>query len=307
MNIHSNSEKILVASTDVLHALENKTPLVALESTVITHGMPFPQNLEMAVELEEILINSGVTPAFIAIIDGVMRVGLSRDEIRMLSTAAGVMKAGTREIATAIHLGRSAGTTVSATIRIASFMEIKIFATGGIGGVHRDYLQSMDVSSDLTELANSKMIVVCSGAKSILDIPKTFEVLESLSVPVVVFGSDQIPGFYLRETHIKSPLRLDNVDDIVGIYQIRKQLWLNGSVLVLNPINKECELHDFDVDEVVESSLDAAFSAGISGQDMTPFILDNIVKLTNGESLRANLELIKNNVRLSASIAQYLA
>lgn len=302
MNL-TNTKNLIAVTSKVTDAISRHEPVVALESTVITHGMPYPRNLEVALELEEILVNKNVMPAFTAVINGVVKAGLTHDELRHLASSEQSRKAGVRDLASCVYFKHTAGTTVSATVRIATLLGIKVFATGGIGGVHRDYLESMDVSADLLELTRSSMIVICAGAKLLLDVLKTFEYLEALSIPVAVYRSDFIPGFYVAETELKAPLRLDQIKDIVDIYNIRKSMDLNGVLLVLNPISKNKELKNFNFEEIIKSALSFAHKKNVSGQAMTPFLLAEITKQTDGKSLLANVELIKQNVQLAADVS----
>jgi len=284
-------------SAEVSEALRDNRPVVALESTIIAHGMPYPKNVETATAVEQIIRDHGATPATIAILGGNIHVGLSAQQLNELGTAKDVWKVSLRDLPFVVSQHLHGATTVAATMRIAAKAGIPIFVTGGIGGVHRGAAYSMDVSADLTEMAQTNVAVISAGIKSILDIGLTLEKLETLGVPVVTYGSDLFPSFYSRESGFKSPLRLD------AHSAVKWELGINGSVLIANPVPVEHEVPHVVMEEHIRKALDAADTAKVKGKDITPFLLKYIAEQTVGESLAANIELVKNNARLGAQIA----
>ncbi len=288
-------------------ALAERAPVVALESTIITHGMPFPDNLRMAERVEAIIAAEGATPATIAVIDGRLKVGLSGEERAALAEAKGAMKLSRADLAFAVAAGRTGGTTVAATMIGAHLAGISVFATGGIGGVHKGAETSFDISADLDELARTPVIVVSAGAKAILDIPKTLEVLETRGVPVVAYRSDVMPAFWSPTSAHRAPLRLDEADAIARFFQIRQALGLGGGMLVANPVPAEHAIEEPRMNDWILRAQAAADAAGISGKEVTPFLLAKIVELSGGDSLRTNIALVENNARLAARIAIALA
>jgi pseudouridine-5'-phosphate glycosidase len=296
-------KEMLLISAEVQHALEHNLPIVALESTIISHGMPWPQNAITAKSVEDVVRAHGAVPATIAIRDGKCLVGLSTDDIDYLGQTKSVWKVSLRDMPYVISNKLPGATTVAATMRIASMVGIKLFATGGIGGVHRGAATTMDISADLTEMAHTNVAIVAAGVKSILDVGLTLEYLETLGVPVVTFGQDAFPSFYSSKSGYSSPLRLDTPLAMAGLLRSKWDLELNGSVLIANPIPKEFEMEQDAIEEHIVNALNEANRLHIKGKEVTPFLLQAIASNTNGESLEANIALIKNNARLAAEIA----
>lgn len=288
---------------EVQEALRNSKPVVALESTIISHGMPFPQNVETALAVEQAVRENGAIPATIAIMNGKCHVGLSPDELSYFGNAKDVWKVSLRDMPFVISKKLYGATTVAATMRIASMAGIKIFVTGGIGGVHRGAENSMDISADLTEMENTSVAVVSAGVKSILDIGLTLEYLETKGIPVVTFGQDEFPSFYSRKSGFRSPLRLDSTKEIADMLHTKWELGLAGSVLIANPVPAEQEIANDQIEGHIREALDAAAAKKISGKEVTPFLLQYIANHTNGESLEANIALIKHNAKTGAEIA----
>lgn len=293
----------LLISPEVSNALRNNLPLVALESTIIAHGMPWPKNVETAKEVETIIRTAGAVPATIAILEGKLCVGLDNEQLEVLGKKKGIWKVSLRDMPFVVSQKLDGATTVAATMRIAAMAGIRVFVTGGIGGVHREASQTMDISADLTELAQTNVAVVSAGVKSILDIGLTLEKLETLGVPVVTFGSDEFPSFYSRESGFKTPLRLDKAEEIAALLSSKWSMGLNGSVLIANPVPKEQEVPYEKMEGFIQEALKAATEAGIRGKETTPFLLKRIAEATGGESLGANIALVKNNAKLGAAIA----
>lgn len=294
-------------SPEVADALGQGQPVVALESTIITHGMPFPANLETALMVEETVRANGAIPATIALIDGRLCAGLDADALTALAKADGVAKASGRDLAAIMARGGSAGTTVSATMRIAELAGIAVFATGGIGGVHRGAEQSFDISADLTELGQTGTAVICAGVKSILDIAKTLEFLETQRVPVIAYGTDDFPAFFTRESGAKADHRLDTPQQIAKAILLHGRLGSGSGLLIANPIPLENALDPAFIDETIAQAIAEAASRGIHGKAVTPFLLARINELSGGKSLVANIALIRNNAALAALIAVELA
>jgi len=290
-------------SQEVSLAKMDGAPLVALESTIITHGMPFPQNLETARLVENTIREAGAVPATMAVLDGVIHVGLNPDELDALAEATDVMKLSRADLAFALATGRTGATTVAATMICAQQAGIEVFATGGIGGVHRNAERSFDISADLMELAQTRVTVVCAGAKAILDIPKTLEVLETNGVPVIAFGQDALPAFWSRDSGLAAPLRADSAAEIAAAHVSRRDLGLPGGQLVANPIPEDAEIPRSTIDPVIARAIADATEAGVEAKAVTPFLLDRIFHLTDGASLTANIALVCNNARLAAAIA----
>lgn len=288
---------------EVQHALDNNLPVVALESTIISHGMPWPQNAITAKAVEDEVRKYGAVPATIAIKDGKCLVGLSSEDIDYFGQAKDVWKVSLRDMPYVIAKKLPGATTVATTMRIASMAGIKIFATGGIGGVHRGAERTMDISADLTEMGQTNVAVVAAGVKSILDIGLTLEYLETIGVPVVTYGQDEFPSFYSSKSGFKSPLRLDSSQEMASLLKSKWELGLDGSVLIANPIPKEYEMGETEIEKHILKALSEANAQHIKGKEVTPFILQYIAKNTDGESLEANIALIKNNARVAASIA----
>lgn len=294
----------LVISPEIKKALKENRPVVALESTIISHGMPYPQNVETALNVEKIVRDNGAIPATIAIIKGKLTVGISPDEIEYLGKKGlAVIKTSRRDIPIIVTRGEDGATTVAATMIIASMAGIKIFATGGIGGVHRGAETTMDISADLDELANTNVAVVCAGAKSILDLGLTLEYLETKGVPVIGYQTDELPAFYTRESGFKVNYRLDTPHEIAKAIKIKEELNLKGSMVIANPIPDEYSMDHNLISKAIDDAILEANRLGIKGKDTTPFLLDKVKKITGGKSLEANIQLVYNNAKLAAQIA----
>ena len=295
--------KYLTIHPEVAKALANKQAVVALESTIIAHGMPYPRNVQTAIEVENIVRENGAIPATIALLDGKLCVGLNKEQLEYLGTAKEVWKVSLRDMPFVISKKIAGATTVAATMRVASMAGIKIFVTGGIGGVHREAENTMDISADLTEMAQTSVAVISAGIKSILDIGLTLEYLETLGVPVVTYGQDIFPSFYSRESAFASPLRLDSPNEIADMLRSKWDLGLNGSVMIANPIPRENEIPFAKIEKFISEALIEAKKNTITGKKVTPFLLSYIARQTQGESLDANIALVKNNAKLGAQIA----
>jgi pseudouridine-5'-phosphate glycosidase len=287
---------------NVLYALKAKQPVVALESTVITHGLPYPQNLALARDMEREVTTLGATPATIAVIDGIVHVGLEVDELDRMTMGNDLVKISTRDIAPAILQKRSGGTTVAGTLAIAQQVGIQVFATGGIGGVHRG--KPFDISTDLTILAETRMVVVCAGAKAILDLPATLEILETLGVPVAGYQVDEFPAFYSRSSGLPVSVRVETAQEIAELARLHWDLGMKSAVLVVQPAPKEAAIEGQAVEEAIREALEESERKKIRGQAVTPFLLKEVSDLTNGTSLEANLALLLNNARLATEVAK---
>lgn len=290
-------------TSEVKQALEQKRPVVALESTIITHGMPWPQNYEMAQKVEATVRENGATPATIAVIEGEIYVGLTAETLEALAKTQDALKLSRADLAICMAKGLTGATTVAATMIIANLAGISVFATGGIGGVHRGAELSFDISADLQELAQTPVSVVAAGPKAILDIPKTLEVLETLGVPVIAFGQDDLPAFWSRSSGLQAPLRMDTARDIARAHEIRKTLGLPGGQLIANPVPLDKEIPKDHIDPIIQVALEEAEKRNISAKKVTPFLLTRILELTDGRSLDTNIALVLNNARLAAEIA----
>ena len=290
-------------SPEILHAIKKKLPIVALESTIISHGMPYPKNIETAIMVEETVRANDAIPATIAIIKGRIKVGLTRDEIDFLATNDEVQKVSRRDLAVAVAQKTSGSTTVASTMIIASLAKIAVFATGGIGGVHRGAENTLDVSADLEELSKTNVCVVCAGAKAILDIGLTLEYLETKGVPVIGYKTSDLPAFYSTKSGFKVDYRIDSAADIAQILKTKWDLSIDGGVLVTIPIPQEFELTLDIMNKAINEAITQADSENIIGKDITPYLLSKVNELTHGESLEANMKLIKNNAALAAKIA----
>ncbi|MEL7462603.1 MAG: pseudouridine-5'-phosphate glycosidase [Pseudomonadota bacterium] len=292
-------------SPEVADALANGAPVVALESTIITHGLPAPRNVEVAREAEAAIRALGATPATIAVLDGALHVGLTEDELIRLAEATDVWKLSRADLAVAMAAGATGATTVAATMIAARLAGIEVFATGGIGGVHRGAETDFDISADLTELAETPVTVVCAGAKAILDLPKTLEALETRGVPVIGYRTDELPAFWSRSSGLAAPLRLDDPAEIAAAHATRRALGLPGGQLVVNPIPEDAEIPNAEMDPLIEAALAAAARDGVRGKAVTPFLLAAILEATEGRSLEANISLYLSNCRLAAEIALF--
>lgn len=294
----------LTHSPEVARALAAGQPVVALESTIITHGMPWPQNVESARAVEACVRDHGAVPATIAIMAGRIHIGLTEAELDALGQARGVAKLSRADLAACLASGGIGATTVAATMICARLAGIGVFATGGIGGVHRGAETSFDISADLMELAQTPVTVVAAGAKAILDLPKTLEVLETQGVPVIAFGQDEFPAFWSRSSGLKAPLRMDSAAEIAAAHRMRQTLGLPGGQLVANPIPPEAEIPRAEITPVIEAALAEAEAQGIAAKAVTPFLLQRIFEMTAGRSLQSNIALVLNNARLAAEIAR---
>ncbi|POO57276.1 pseudouridine-5'-phosphate glycosidase [Agrobacterium rosae] len=290
-------------SQEVAAAKQRGAPIVALESTIITHGMPYPGNIQMAESVEQIIRDQDAVPATIAVIHGTLHIGLEKHELEALAQTTDAMKVSRADIAFAIAERRTGATTVAATMIAADHAGIKVFATGGIGGVHRGAEETFDISADLTELARTGVIVVCAGAKAILDVPKTLEVLETQGVPVVTFGSTEFPAFWSRASGLKSPLSLNSPAAIANFQTTREQLGIEGGMLIANPVPEEDEISSEEMEIYIQRALSHAEEDEISGKSVTPYLLSKIFEITEGRSLETNIALVRNNARLAAEIA----
>lgn len=289
---------------EVKQALEQNLPVVALESTIISHGMPYPQNVEMAKKCEEIIRENGAVPATIAIINGRIKVGLTEEDLNLLATSKNVAKVSRRDLAKVISTKQIGATTVASTMICANMAGIKFFVTGGIGGVHRGYEETLDVSADLDELGRTNVNVICAGAKSILDLPRTLEYLETKGVPVVGYQTDYLPQFFTRESEYKLNLRLDTPTEIAEMIKTKDELELSGGVLITNPIPEEASMDKKYIDGLIDKAINEANEKHIIGKDVTPFLLAKIVEESGGKSLEANIALVYNNAKVGAQIAK---
>jgi pseudouridylate synthase len=296
----------LTFSPEVAAARTTGAAIVALESTIITHGMPYPQNLQTARAVEDTVRAAGAVPATIAIMAGRIHIGLTYADLDALAQTKDAMKLSRADLAACLAMGRTGATTVAATMICAHLANIHVFATGGIGGVHRGAESSFDISADLLELARTPVTVVCAGAKAILDIPKTLEVLETHGVPVIAYGQDDFPAFWSRSSGLTSPLRMDTPDAIAIAHNTRASLGLAGGQLVANPVPPDAEIPRATIVPVIETALKDAMAQGIAAKAVTPFLLQRVYELTAGRSLDANIALVLNNARLAAAIAQSL-
>lgn len=288
---------------EVAAALASGRPVVALESTIITHGMPYPANVETARAVEAAVRARGAVPATIAVLDGRIAVGLDDSRMQWLGQATGVLKLSRADLGYAVASGRAGSTTVAATMIAAALAGVGVFATGGIGGVHRGAADSFDVSADLQELARTPVTVVCAGAKAILDLPKTFETLETLGVPVVGYGVDRLPAFWSRDSGIPAPIRLDSAADIAAMLASREALGLAGGALICNPVPEADEIPAAEVARFIDEALSDAAAAGVVAKEVTPYLLGRMLELTGGRSLATNIALIRSNAALAADIA----
>ncbi len=296
----------LTFSPEVQAARAAGQPVVALESTIITHGMPWPQNVDMARTVEADIRAGGAVPATIAIMDGRIHIGLTEAQLQRLAQSTDVLKLSRADLAVALATGRTGATTVAATMICAALAGIEVFATGGIGGVHRGAETSFDISADLQELAETRVTVVAAGAKAILDLPKTLEVLETLGVPVIAYGQDSLPAFWSRTSGLRAPLRLDSPAEIAASHRMRARLGLPGGQLIANPIPAADEIPAATLAPLIAQAIAEADAQNIAAKDVTPFLLARIYTLTEGASLTANLALVRNNARLAAGIATAL-
>ena len=294
---------MLAVAPEVRDALASGRPVVALESTIISHGMPYPRNVQTAREVEQIIRDAGAVPATIAILHGVPRIGLDDPELDLLGSDSQVRKVSIRDLPYVVARGEHGATTVASTMRLAALAGIRVFVTGGLGGVHRGGEASLDVSADLTELSLTDVAVVSAGVKSLLDIGRTLEVLETLGVPVITVGSDDFPSFYSRSSGFRSPLRVETAGEVARTMRAKWDLGIAGGLVVANPIPAEDEIPEAAIGALISRAVAEADARGITGAAITPYLLGRIVELSDGESLRANIALVKDNARLGAAIA----
>ncbi|MBD1558950.1 pseudouridine-5'-phosphate glycosidase [Vibrio sp. S9_S30] len=294
----------LDVTPEVAQALKSGQPVVALESTIISHGMPYPQNVETALKVEQTVRDNGAIPATIAILKGRLKVGMSQEEIEYLGKAGqNVIKTSRRDIPFIVAKGEDGATTVASTMILAAMAGIKVFATGGIGGVHRGAETTFDVSADLQELANTNVAVVCAGAKSILDIGLTLEYLETHGVPVIGYQTETLPAFYTRDSEFKVDYRLDSPAQIATALKAKWDLGLNGGAVIANPIPEQYAMNKAEIDQVIASAIEEMDAKGIKGKDSTPFLLAKVAEKTAGNSLASNIQLVFNNAKLAAEVA----
>ena len=299
-----NLENYLEIKQEVKEALLYNKPVVALESTIISHGMPYPENVKMAKKVEEIIKSEGAVPATIAIMNGKIKIGLTDKDLEELAQAKEVAKVSRRDIARILASSTLGATTVASTMILAEMAKIKFFVTGGIGGVHRGYEKTLDVSADLEELAQTNVTVICAGAKAILDLPRTMEYLETKGVNVVGYQTKVLPAFYTRESDIKLMSFVDTAQELAKIIYTKDELDLKGGTLVVNPIPVEDSIEASYINKIIDKAIEESFNQGIEGKDVTPFLLKRIVEETKGKSLEANLALVYNNAKVGAQIAK---
>ena len=292
---------------EVAQAIAQGQPVVALESTIIAHGMPYPQNVQTALEVEAVIREAGAVPATIAVLEGKICVGLSREQIEVLGSTPDVMKLSRRDLPYAVATGKPGATTVAATMICAALAGVQVFVTGGIGGVHRGAAESFDISADLQELAHTSVAVVCAGAKSILDLPLTLEYLETQGVPVIGVGQEEFAAFFTRSSGLKADFRMDTAQEQAKFIRTKWQLGLSGGVVISNPVPLEMEIPAAQIDYIVAQALEEAKAQGIGGKRVTPYLLKRINELTGGQSLKTNIALVKNNARVGAQLAVALA
>jgi pseudouridine-5'-phosphate glycosidase len=304
---HPLLNPLLTLTDEVAAALRDGTPVVALESTIISHGMPYPQNVAMALEVEAIIREHGAVPATIAVLDGRPRIGLSTDDLELLASHPDVAKVSVRDLPFVVARGAHGATTVAATMRLAALAGIRTFVTGGLGGVHRGAQQTFDVSADLTEMGTTRVAVVCAGVKSILDIGLTLETLETLGVPVLGYGTDEFPSFFSRSSGHRAPMRVDAPGEVAAVMAASWDLGLDRGLVVANPIPVEDEIPAEEIGRIIDRALADMDALGIHGKDATPYLLGRIVEISDGASLVANIALVRNNARLGAQIAREYA
>lgn len=298
---------LLDYTVEVKEALESGKPVVALESTIISHGMPYPENVKMAKEVEDVIRENGAVPATIALMDGRIKIGLTNEDLELLATSQNVRKTSRRDLAYVLSEKEIGATTVATTMICAELAGIQIFVTGGIGGVHRGAETTMDISADLEELSQTNVAVICAGAKSILDIGLTLEYLETKGVPVVGYGTDAFPAFYSATSQFTSNFRVDSPEQVADMLKMKWNLGLNGGAVIANPIPDESSLDEQEISAIIEKALQEANDNGIKGKDVTPFLLGKVKELTEGKSLEANIALVMNNAKVGAQIAKAYA
>ncbi len=296
--------KYLSVSAPVAEALAKGKPVVALESTIISHGMPYPQNVETALKVEAAIREAGAVPATVAVIGGKLKAGLTPEEIEYLGKkGTAVTKASRRDLPVLVARGEDGATTVTTTMIIAAMAGIKVFATGGIGGVHRGAETTMDISADLEELSRTPVMVICAGAKSILDLGLTLEYLETKGVPVIGYGTEELPAFYTRKSGFRVDYRVDTPEELASAFKVKQEMGLGGGMLVTNPIPEEYSMDKAVIDAAIDQAVEECRLKGIRGKETTPFLLARIKDITGGDSLEANIALVLNNARLAARVA----
>ena len=297
--------RYLDLSPEVKEALESGKPVVALESTIISHGMPYPKNVQTTVAVENTIRENGAVPATIAIIKGRLKVGLTPEELEYFGKKGmAITKTSRRDIPVIVSKGEDGATTVAATMMIASMAGIQVFATGGIGGVHRGAETTMDISADLDEFTKTPVLVVCAGAKAILDLNLTMEYLETKGIPVFCYQTDELPAFYTRQSGIKAPFRADSPEELASIWNTKKELGIQGGFIVANPIPEEFSMDPKRINAAIDEAISEMNKLGICGKETTPYLLDKVQKLTGGDSLESNIRLVLNNAALAAKIAK---
>ena len=301
-------EQFLDVAPEVAEAVRNNKPVVALESTIISHGMPYPQNVETALNVEKVIRDNGAIPATTAIIGGRLKAGLSKDEIEYLGkTGQGVTKVSRRDIPVIVAKGMDGASTVATTMIIAAMAGVRIFATGGVGGVHRGAQQTFDISADLEELAHTPVTVVCAGAKAILDLPLTLEYLETQGVPVLGYQTEELPAFYTRKSGLSVDYRIDTPQELAKVIHVKQELGLQGGVLVTNPIPEEYSMDPDTINRAINQAIEESKQQGIHGKDTTPFLLARVKDITGGDSLDSNIQLVYNNAKVAAQTAVELS
>ena len=302
----NKNKRFVKCSREVLKAIDKKTPLVALESSIISHGMPYPQSLEMAKEIEEIIRDEGAQPATLALLDGKIQIGLDPEVLDAFAKTRRVEKVSSNNLDSTIFSKKAGGTTVAGSLRICSLASISVFVTGGIGGVHRDVSESMDISADLQAIKDSKIITVCAGPKTILDIPKTYEVLETLSISVFSYRQKNLPAFWYRDSGLNSSCRIESPEAMAKIFSIARDTNSSNGILLCNPIPKKYSLDPAQLEPLISSGVIELKRANITGKKLTPSLLSYLVKKTNGKTLLSNIELVKSNAILGAKVARAL-
>lgn len=297
------NKQYLDIKPEIQEALAQGKPVVALESTILSHGMPYPKNMEMALRTEEIIRENGAIPATIALMDGIIKIGLNQEELEIFATAKDVLKVSRRDMAYCLAQKKLGAVTVAGTMICADLAGIRFFVTGGIGGVHRGYDDAMDVSADLDELAQTDVCVICAGAKAILDLPRTMEYLETKGVPVIGYGTETLPAFYSVSSGIPVPITLNSPEEVAELLRAKHGLALGGGTLVANPIPEADALPADQMEEIIAKAIDQMNEEGVSGKEITPYLLSHIVEATEGKSLEANIALVYNNARVGAQIA----
>ena len=301
-------EQFLDVAPEVAEAVRNNKPVVALESTIISHGMPYPQNVETALNVEKVIRDNGAVPATTAIIGGRLKAGLSKDEIEYLGkTGQGVTKVSRRDIPVIVAKGMDGASTVATTMIIAAMAGVRIFATGGVGGVHRGAQQTFDISADLEELAHTPVTVVCAGAKAILDLPLTLEYLETQGVTVLGYQTEELPAFYTRKSGLSVDYRIDTPEELAKVIHVKKELGLQGGILVTNPIPEEYSMDPDTINRAIDQAIEESRQQGIHGKDTTPFLLARVKDITGGDSLDSNIQLVYNNAKVAALTAVELS